>query len=340
MQKAFSILAPLGWAYGLGALARRTAYERGVFRKHRLRSPVISVGGLAMGGSMKTPVVVELARVLSSRGPKVGVIGHGYRGSNRGVCVVSNGRESFAGVETVGDEAVLIAHELPGCPVVVGRDKVAAGRLLEEQFGQQILLVDSGFQHLRLYRDIDIVCVTEEDLGRLVMPSGMLREFPSALRYADMIFTERASDGERVARLREARPRDVFSLARKDFAFYPLEGAGDDQQRPEKAYVFCGIGRPDAFLRDLKALDVSIVGQRVFRDHHRYTDADLAAIASAAEAAHATAVVATTKDAVRLRSWPSKIPFLVLGARLDIDGLPRVLKRIDSMILARIKAGR
>jgi tetraacyldisaccharide 4'-kinase len=288
---------------------------------------------------MKTPAVVELGRVLSSRGPRVGVIGHGYRGSNRGVCVVSNGRESLASVETAGDEAVLIAHELPGCPVVVGRDKVAAGRVLEEQFGRQIILVDSGFQHLRLYRDIDIVCVTEEDLGRLVMPSGMLREFPSTLRHADMIFTERASDGARVAKLRDARPGDVFSLARKEFAFYPLEGAGEEQPKPEKAFVFCGIGRPQAFLRDVRALGVQIVGQRIFRDHHRYSEGEVAGIAREAEESGAVAVVATTKDAVRLRSWPSKVPFLVLGARLDIDELPRVLKRIDSMILARIKAG-
>ncbi|MEO8360881.1 MAG: tetraacyldisaccharide 4'-kinase, partial [Vicinamibacteria bacterium] len=113
--------------YGFGASVRREAYARGLCRPARLYSPVISVGGLAMGGSMKTPVVIELARILSNRGPAVGVLGHGYRGSDPTPRIVSDGERPLARPETVGDEAVLLAHELPGCPVVVGRDKVAAG---------------------------------------------------------------------------------------------------------------------------------------------------------------------------------------------------------------------
>jgi tetraacyldisaccharide 4'-kinase len=195
LRQALSILAPLGWAYGFGASLRRRAYTRGIFKQERLRSPVISVGGLAMGGSMKTPAVLELARALAARGPKVGVVGHGYRGADATPRVVSDGATIFDTADKAGDEAILLALELPGCPVVVGRDKVAAGRLLEEKFGKRIVLVDSGFQHLRLHRDLDVVCVTERDLGTRVLPAGVLRESPRALRSAGLIFTDRETDG-------------------------------------------------------------------------------------------------------------------------------------------------
>lgn len=339
MREAISILAPLGWLYGLGASLRRKAYARGVFRQERLRSPVISVGGLAMGGSMKTPTVIELARALSSRGPSVGVLGHGYLGAGAGPRVVSDGEKPLETVATVGDEAVLLAHELPGCPVVVGRDKVAAGRLLEARFGKQILIVDSGFQHLRLFRDLDIVCVTESDLAGRVLPSGLLRESPRALRFADLVFTDQETDGPEAERLREQRPRDVFSLVRKEFGFYPLEASGREVEPPERAFVFCGIGWPERFVKDVAARGVAVAGQRFFRDHHSFSAADLRAVAAAAEKAGVNAVVTTAKDAVRIAAWPGPLPLLVLAARLGIERLSLVLKRIDSVILARMKAG-
>jgi tetraacyldisaccharide 4'-kinase len=335
-----AILAPLGWLYGLGASLRRAAYARGLLKTERLRSPVISVGGLAMGGSMKTPAVIELAHALASRGPKVGVLGHGYRGADPTPRVVSDGERPLETVSTVGDEALLLAHELPGCPIVVGRDKVAAGRLLEERFGKRIVLVDSGFQHRRLFRDVDIVCVTERDLASRVVPAGMLRESPRALRSAHLIFTDRETDGPRVAKLRARRPNDVFSLARADFAFFPLEGAGAEVDPPARAFVFCGIGSPERLLKDVTARGVAVVEKRFFRDHHAFTEAELKEVAEAAGKASATAVVTTTKDAVRIPAWPFPLPLLVLQARLDIEGLPRVLKRIDRVILARIKDGR
>ena len=339
MNAALPILTPLGWLYGAGASLRRGAYARGLLSRARLASPVVSVGGLAMGGSMKTPTVIELARALAARGPEVGVLGHGYRGADPGPRVVSDGAQPLETAALVGDEAVLLAHELPGCPVVVGQDKVAAGRLMEQRFGKRILLVDSGFQHLRLFRDIDIVCVSERDLGAGVLPSGPLRESVGSLKAAHMIFTDRETDGPLVARLREERPRDVFGLSRTDFGFFPVEGTGLEAKAPERAFAFCGIGAPDRFLRDTKAQGVSLVGQRLFRDHHPFSEADLKAVAEAATKADAAAVVTTTKDAVRINAWPGPLPLLVLAARLDIERLPEVLKRIDSAILARMKAG-
>ena len=339
MREALSILAPLGWIYGLGASFRREAYARGVLKSERLRSPVISVGGLAMGGSMKTPAVIELAHVLAARGPAVGVLGHGYRGATSGPLVVSDGDRPLESVERAGDEALVMAHELPGCPIVVGRDKVAAGRLLEARFGKRIVLVDSGFQHVRLFRDLNIVCVTERDLGGRVLPAGVLRESPRSLRFADMIFTDRETDGPRVAALRRARPKDVFSLARTAFGFFPLEGTGVEVEPPARAFAFCGIGRPERFVNDLKARGVTVTGERFFRDHHPFAEQDLEALAREAAKTGATAAVTTSKDAVRIHAWPGPAPLLVMSAQLDIEGLLEVLKRIDRVILRRIKAG-
>ncbi len=288
---------------------------------------------------MKTPAVIELALALSSRGPKVGVLGHGYRGADPRPRIVSDGERALETVASAGDEALLLAHELRGCPIVVGRDKVAAGRLLEERFGKRILLVDSGFQHRRLFRDLDVVCVTEGDLAARVMPAGMLRESPRALRFADLIFTDRETDGARVAKLRARRPNDVFSLARADFGFFPLEGTGVETDPPARAFVLAGIGWPERFDKDVSARGVAVVGRRFFRDHHPFTEGELKDVAEAALKAGASAVVTTAKDAVRIAAWPFSLPLLVLSARLDIERSSAVLKRIDTVILARIKAG-
>jgi tetraacyldisaccharide 4'-kinase len=334
-----SILAPIGWLYGLGLSLRREAYARGLLGRERLSSPVISVGGLAMGGSMKTPAVIEIARVIASRGPAVGVLGHGYRGEVAAPRVVSDGRQPLETVAAVGDEAMLIAAELQGCPVVIGRDKVAAGRLMEERFGKRILIVDSGFQHLRLFRDVDIVCVSEKDLNSRVLPAGYLRDPIRSLRSATLIFTDRKTDGARVAKLRASRPKDVFSVARADFGFFPFEGTGAEADSPAKAFAFCGIGDPDRFVHDLEGQGVNVAGRRSFRDHHAFSETDLKEVAAEAAKVDATALVTTAKDAVRINAWPGPLPLLVLAARLDIERLPEVLKRIDSVILARMKAG-
>lgn len=289
---------------------------------------------------MKTPVVVEIARALRERGPAVGVLGHGYRGRDGKPRLVSDGVKPLETAETAGDEAVLLANELPGCPVAVGKDKVAAARLLEERFGRLIIVVDSGFQHQRLFRDLDIVCVSEGELGGRVLPAGALREFPGTLKAADLIFTDRLTDGPLAARLRARRPKDVHSIARKDFGFFPFEGGGPEMEAPGRAYVLCGIGRPERFLKDVASRGVTIAGQRLFRDHHAYSAQDLKEAAGAAEKAGAGAVVTTAKDAVRIDHWPGPLPLIVLSARLDIENFPAVLKRIDQTVLARIKAGK
>ena len=334
------MLAPLGWLYGLGAAMRREAYARGVFRPGRLVSPVISVGGLAMGGSMKTSLVLEIARALQNRGGEVGIIGHGYRGRADAPRLVSDGDTLFETACSVGDEAVLVSTDLKRCPVVVGRNKYEAGRLLETKFGRRIVIVDGGFQHLDLARDLDIVCVSEEDLGQAVIPAGPLRERPGVLRLAGVVMTDRVSDGPRVAALRGQRPRDVFSIARADFQFYDMKDPSARVEAPARAFAFCGIGSPRRFLADLASQKVTVAGHRFFRDHHPFSDTDLRALAAAATQVNAPAVVTTAKDAVRVQEWPGQIPMLVMTARLDIDDPKRLLKRIDQAVLSRIKRDR
>ena len=334
------MLAPLGWLYGRGAAARRQAYSRGVFRPGRLPSPVISVGALAMGGSMKTPLVAEITRALQARGGEVGIIGHGYRGRHSSVRVVSDGDTIFETVESVGDEAILLARDLAKCPIVVGRNKFEAGRVLEEEFGKRVLIVDGGFQHLDLARELDIVCVSEHDLGDSVVPAGALRETVHALSFAGAVMSDRATDGARVASLRAQRPRDVFSLARTDFRFHDARDPSIQVDPPAVAFALCGVGAPERFVKDLARQKIAIAGHRFFRDHHPFGDADLQALSIAARKANAPVAVTTAKDQLRVRNWPGSLPLLVMTARLDIENLKGLLKKIDQAVLTKLKGAR
>ena len=182
------VRALLGLPLLAASRLRRTAYEHGWLRRERLAGPVVSVGNLAVGGRGKTPVVARVCEILREEGREVAVLSRGYRGSFRGDClVVSDGVQILASAAEAGDEPVMLARQLPGVVVAVGPRRARVGQAVEARFGRRVHVLDDGFQHLALHRDLDIVCVEACDLGDVPMPGGRLRESPSALRRADLI---------------------------------------------------------------------------------------------------------------------------------------------------------
>jgi tetraacyldisaccharide 4'-kinase len=182
------VKALLGRAFGAVAALRVTAYRRGLLPRSHLQGPVISVGNLSVGGSGKTPVVAYLAALVRDAGLPVAILSRGYRGSFRGdALVVGDGASVLATAEAAGDEPVMLARQLEGVVVAVGRRRDAVGRAVEARYGRRAHILDDGFQHLRLARDLDVLCLDLRDLRDRPMPAGRLQEQPAAAGQTDVI---------------------------------------------------------------------------------------------------------------------------------------------------------
>jgi tetraacyldisaccharide 4'-kinase len=266
-----------------------------------LRQPVISVGNLTVGGSGKTPVVAWIARLLAAGGERPSILTRGYarRSHGDGVTVVSDRSQVLATIDIAGDEALMLARALPGVPVLVGADRFLSGRLAEARFASTVHLLDDGFQHLALGRDIDLLLVDQHVLNDRVVPSGRLREPLAAATFADavLIAAETPQESGTMARDSLSLARDLgvsvaFSLERRiDEPTPDLRGV--------PVFAVAGIARPERFFSDLVNAGWVVAGTLGFRDHHAFTSRDVARITAQARDAGAAVIATTEKDAVR-----------------------------------------
>lgn len=316
-------LAPLGALYGSVGRARAALYRRGLLPRARLGGPVISVGSLSVGGSGKTPAVAMVAAMLHRHGLPVAVLSRGYGGSFAGdALVVSDGESVLAGAVEAGDEPVMLARDLPGVVVAVGPRRDRVGHAIEARFGRRVHVLDDGFQHLRLHRDLDLLCVTAADLEDQPLPAGRLRESVAAAARADAILLE--ADGE--SRVIASWPSDrVFRLRRRVLGFFGRDGR--PVPPPEGPLLLAGIARPDRFRKDAAHLLYSLAGEWIFPDHHRYSAADLAEIESRAREVRADAILTTAKDAERLPPEWQPLPVVVLRICAEVED-PERLRRM------------
>ncbi len=339
------VLWPLTLLSGLfaaGAALRGAAYNVGLLPREALGVPVISVGNLAVGGTGKTPTVIALARALGAD-RRVGVLTRGYKGSARGPLLVSDGKELLSDPATAGDEAVLLARALPGVPVAVGAHRAAAGRLLLERAGADLLLLDDGFQHRALVRDADVVLVdgggSPFGNGHL-LPRGPLRESPCALARADAVLIRAA--GEESPALEAVRG---YTAAHVGGVHVRAAGVTDGAGRPADSLsgvpvlAAAGIARPERFQATLAGTGARVVEFVPYPDHVAYTAADAAHLTERARAAGAEAVAVTAKDAVKLGPlWPEGGPPLrVLEVALAFDD-PGLVDEIAAVADARFAA--
>jgi tetraacyldisaccharide 4'-kinase len=325
----------LGSAFGALASLRVAAYRRGLLPRARLAGPVVSVGNLGVGGSGKTPVVARVAALLRDAGVPVAVLSRGYGGSFRGeALVVSDGATVLAGAAEAGDEPVMLARALPGVVVAVGRRRDVVGRQVEERYGRRVHVLDDGFQHLRLERDLDLLCLDVRDLDDRPMPAGRLRERPSAVARADLVLltrTEAASEGEIHALESRLGPERCFRVGRRVAGWATLEGA--PAASPSRAFLLAAVGRPERFEADVTGCGVAVVGRAFFRDHHPFRADELASVAARARSFGAEAIVTTAKDAVRLQSpWGLEPPALVMAIAADIVDEARLRARLLSAV--------
>ena len=287
------------------ALAGRR--RRAAARATKLARPVVSVGNLHWGGGGKTPFTIALAEHLRDGGRRVAILSRGYRRASRGPLVVSRGTGPLVAAAAAGDEPHLLAARLPGVAVVVGERRAAAGELALATLAPDLFLLDDGFSHVALVRDLDLLVFPAADpwAGGRLLPSGRLREPLAAAAAADaVVLTGVETDAEcaGAALAHELAPYGYRGpgFASATVARRPrLVGAGT--LAPDAAlYAVAAIARPDGFFAAAHAAGLRLVGARDFRDHHAFSPADLRAIDTAAARSGAAAVLATEKDLAKL----------------------------------------
>jgi tetraacyldisaccharide 4'-kinase len=327
----------LGTLFGSAAALRVAAYRRGLLPRARLAGPVVSVGNLSLGGSGKTPVVRRVAEILRDAGHPAAVLSRGYGGRFRGgALVVSDGSKVLADVEEAGDEPVMLARALPGVVVAVGPRRDEVGSAVEARFGRRVHVLDDGFQHLRLERALDLLCLDVRDLEDQPLPAGRLRERPSAEGRAHLVLLTRleaASRAEIDALERRLGAGRTFRVERRALGWRTMAGAAASP--PGRAFLLAGIARPERFAADAAAAGVDVVGSAFFPDHHRFDASEVKDVACRARAAHAEAILTTAKDAVRLEALPpDDLGLAVL--MLDVGAVITDETRFRSRLLAAV----
>lgn len=319
------LLSPLSTLYRAGVSTRLLLYRAGLIKTEVLPCKVISIGNITVGGSGKTPMSIFIAERLRNAGRSVAVLSRGYKRTTTGVKVVSDKEQVYLTPKEAGDEPYLMALRLKGIPVVVGEKRYEAGKEIIERFAPDVILLDDGFQHIRLARDLNILLVDSAigfGSGRL-LPSGILREPISATERADLIMVKGGklapSDRARLTHMNKEEMEFRYVVKKMNL----INKSKVDKKvtnQDARVLVLAALAEPGSFVSTVEDLGLDIATTRFYRDHHSYTEADLTEVLEAAEGLDA--VVTTEKDAVKLHELFDKV-------RPAQEGPPVYALRID-----------
>jgi tetraacyldisaccharide 4'-kinase len=343
-------LSLLSIGYRIGLATREGAYRLRLLGTGRLSCPVVSIGNITVGGSGKTPMVEQVARSLRELGAVPAVVSRGYGRDTRGTRIVADREGPRLPPRAAGDEPVLLADHLPGIPVVVGENRFEAGQVALSEWGVNAIVLDDGFQHRTLRKDLEILVINGRDPwgNRRLFPRGMLREPLSALDRADLFVvtnpltpadTEAATATIRRHNTRApilvARYHVVGALAVPEGRALPPASLGG-----RRLLAFAGLGSPRGFADTLSAAGVDMAGLIEYPDHHWFAEGDLEDLARHAGAIGAEGLITTEKDWIRLRSLRlPAVSLSVLLVELHLDAgreqLLQILERTLTSAAAR-----
>jgi tetraacyldisaccharide 4'-kinase len=322
LSPLYLLSLPYGWAVRF----RAGLYALGLLKARRLPCPVISVGNVTVGGTGKTPLVMTLAKGLRDRKIPVAVLSRGYKRRRNSASLVSDGKTVSLSPRESGDEPFLIARTLKRIPVLVGKDRYANGQMAFQRFGVRGLLLDDGYQHLRLHRDLNILLIDSQNGfgdGSL-LPRGILREPLSHLCRAQIFLLTKVESREACQSL-EKRLHAIHPLAPVFYSHYePLDLVGPEGRREElrsfqgkRVLALSGIANPDYFFHLLKKSGMEIVREAIYPDHHWYTENDLVDIEEKRKGTEW--VVTTEKDMLKWENLKTAhLPMRALRIRMKI----------------------
>ncbi|MBU1231269.1 MAG: tetraacyldisaccharide 4'-kinase [Proteobacteria bacterium] len=338
----FFLGRPFSPLYSAVMKARETLYLKGLKHRYQLPVPIISVGNLTMGGTGKTPVVAYLASLLLKKGLRPAIISRGYGGAaGNKVNVVSDGKTIFLDASAAGDEPCFLAKSLPGVPVLTGIVKILPCRHAIDKLGCNILLLDDGFQHLSVQRDLDLVLFSGAKLAgnSRVFPGGDLREPVSALKRCHGFMLTGITDAnrDRCTQFRELL-QQRFPQKPVFLSTYQPVGAnqaGSDELHnlsslPTPLYGFSGIAQPELFRNSLEENGISLSGFMALKDHQAYSQGLLKKINKQAERCGASALITTEKDLIKLQSNSFQLPCFAL--KMDVHPDPSFVEFINGEV--------
>lgn len=335
MSQKISVLnffgRPFSPLYSVVMKVRELLYRKGIKKSYTLDVPVISVGNLTMGGTGKTPVVAHIASTLLEAGFRPAIISRGYGGAaGNKVNVVSDGKEVYLDAKSAGDEPCFLGHSLPGVQVFTGIVRILPCRHAVEEADCNALVLDDGFQHLAVQRDLDLVLFSAATLAgnSRVFPGGDLREPISALqRCSAFVITgitkelqERATQFKELLKKRFP-DKSVFFTSYEAVAAQALEDKSVHKisTLPSPLFAFCGIGQPQLFKKSLATLGLSISGFMPLKDHQPFTASLLKKINKQALASGALGIITTEKDLVKIRKGDFSLPTFSLQMKVVPD---------------------
>jgi len=329
----------LSFSYGWAVRLRIFSYRVGLIKSKQLSCPVISVGNITVGGTGKTPLVMALAKVLGERGVPIAILSRGYKGRKASEAVVSDGQKILLTPEESGDEPQLMARSLRGVPILIGRDRFEAGQIALKRFGIRGFLLDDGYQHLQLHRDLDILLVDSQigfGNGHL-LPRGILREPISNLRRAHLFLITKVEDPRTCqplrAKLHEIHPQaEIYHSHYEPLGLIGPEGQWDVVHvlKGKKALAFSGVGNPGYFTSLLKKCGMEVVKEEIFPDHYSYTARDLTFIGETVN--KIDYLVTTEKDFIKLlRMDMGHLPIRALRIEMRVREEEEFYKRIMSL---------
>jgi tetraacyldisaccharide 4'-kinase len=329
MMKPVPALLPFSWLYGFVIVLRNLLFDWKIFSAERVSAPVISVGNITTGGTGKTPVVELITKMLQGKNIRCAIVSRGYKRETSGLVEVSDGSSLKTTVHNAGDEAFQLAARLPKAIVVVDELRVRGARYAVERLKAQAIVLDDGFQHRSLHRDLDIVLIdaTHPPFTMAMLPAGYRRDALRSLKRADAVLLTKVRRDANVETLKQQVERysnaKIFSSSFTVKAFRRAKtGFSVDLSsvKGKQAVAFCGIGQPESFKQSLMDVGINVCSMISFEDHHPYSDSDFRRIIAELEKFKAEYIITTEKDIARLASaeYFEKYPLFYLEIEIAI----------------------
>tara|TARA_B100000427_G_scaffold329459_1_gene345747 strand:+ start:776 stop:1798 length:1023 start_codon:yes stop_codon:yes gene_type:complete len=317
-----SFLYPISILFKIIVFIKNYCFDN-VLKSNQLPCFVISVGNITVGGTGKTPMVLYLCKTFQKHNQyKIGVLSRGYKRHTKGTILVSKGNGPIQNWESVGDEPFMMAKKTKNIPIVVDSNRYRAGQFLIKNFGTEIIILDDGFQHRFLSRDLDIVMINGNTppSDYKYFPAGNLREGWESIRRADaVIFTKNKPRSFLLNKIKKTNI-PFFNSKLKSFILFPKNPPKREVKnlKGKKVVLLCGIGDPKSFEKTIESYDCIVKGLKFFRDHYFYNKKNISKIIEFAKIKKANYILTTEKDWVKIEPFQPDFPFIIIQIEIEI----------------------